>query len=349
MLPAQLVLETGERFAGVSPVSQASQIFGEVVFNTGMVGYIECLTDPSYTGQILVFTYPMIGNYGVPPVAHWESPRLQAAAMVVAELSPFYCHPQASLGMAEFCEQQALPYITGVDTRALTKCLRNKGVVAGAIVIGEQIPQQFVDINQTDLVAKVTTRTVVEEGTQGPLVLVVDCGIKENILRHLRRFPLRLKRVPYDHDISREKYDGLFISNGPGDPARCEVTIANLRHALTQDKPIFGICLGAQLLALAAGATTYKLPFGHRAQNQPCFDVARERCVLTSQNHGFAIAAKSLPADWLVSYRNLNDDTIQGIKHKHKPFFAVQFHPEAAPGPIDTEGLFAEFYELIKG
>ncbi len=349
MEPANLVLATGEIFAGFCLQTQTTPVFGEVVFNTGMVGYMECLTDPSYAGQILTFTYPLIGNYGVPERSQWESPRLQARAMVVSELAPFYFHPSAQQSLADFCRAQHFPCLFGVDTRALTKCIRDQGVIAGAIVTDGHIPTEFIDINQQNLVGEVTVAQPISEGSSGPLVIVIDCGIKENILRYLRQLPIRIKRVPYDYDFTQEAYDGVFISNGPGDPAQCQTTIAIIQRVLMTAKPLFGICLGAQLLALAAGARTHKLRFGHRAQNQPCLNLDTQRCVLTSQNHGYSIVEESLPDTWHVSFRNLNDNTVQGIRHKSKPFFAVQFHPEAAPGPTDTAYLFNDFYHALQG
>ena len=347
MIPARLLLQSGEVFTGWSPYPCGAS--GEVVFNTGMVGYMECLTDPSYLGQILTFTYPLIGNYGVCESSAWESSVLQARAMVVSELAPFYDHRHAQYALLDFCKQHQFPVISGVDTRALTQCLRERGVVPGVIVVGDEEPLPFTDINADNLLAQVSVNAVHEEGETGPVLIVVDCGIKQNILRCLRQFPLRIKRVPFDYDFSEEAYDGVFISNGPGDPDQCTRTVAHVQQAMAQGKPVFGICLGAQLMALAAGGRTYKLPFGHRAQNQPVMELSTRCCLLTSQNHGFAIDAASLPAGWEVSHRSLNDNTVQGIRHKQRPFFAVQFHPEAAPGPIDTQDLFAKFYHMLLG
>lgn len=347
MIKAALVLETGEIFPGFAPEGQQSQQFGEVVFNTGMVGYVECLTDPSYRGQILTFTYPLIGNYGVPDVSQWESKRIHAAGMVVSELADFYSRTQAQSSLLAWCQQAKVAVITGIDTRALTKCLREKGVVAGAIVVGDKLPKAFPNINEQHLVQQVSPTEIVTHGTTGPLVIAMDCGMKENIWRYLTQLPIRLKRVPFDYDFTHEPYDGVFISNGPGDPVRCQETIAIMRKALLSGKPMFGICLGSQLMGLAIGAKTYKLRFGHRSQNQPCLEEGTERCYLTSQNHGYAIDESTLPPDWHVTHRNLNDNSVQGIAHKTKPFFSVQFHPEAAPGPTDTAFMFTRFYSLL--
>ncbi|MFN3234130.1 MAG: glutamine-hydrolyzing carbamoyl-phosphate synthase small subunit [Gammaproteobacteria bacterium] len=347
MKPSYLVLETGEIFEGRSPEWQDDTFSGEIVFNTGMVGYVESLTDPSYKGQILTFSYPLIGNYGVPAPEHWESRQVQAAGMICSELADFYYHHEAEQSLSNWLKTQNIPMLTGVDTRALVKTLRSKGVVLGAITSTPKRPKQFLDVNQEDLVGQVTCSEVEKLGKGNKKVVVVDCGIKQNILRHLQKLPVEIIRVPYDYDYSQDNFDGVFISNGPGDPAQCTKTISILKKVLKQNKPMFGICLGSQILALAVGAKTYKLPFGHRAQNHPCIELETNKCFLTSQNHGYAVDEKSLPKGWKVTYKNLNDGTVQGIAHTEKPFFAVQFHPEASPGPIDTEQLFERFYELL--
>lgn len=346
-IPAQLVLENGETFLGQAPVGQNDFYFGEVVFNTGMAGYVESLTDPSYAGEILAFTYPLIGNYGVTAPEGWESKKIHVKGVVMSELAPFYSNHGAQLSLLEWLKQQQIPYLTGVDTRALTKKLRTHGVVSGAIAPLTDTPKQFVDFGSINWVAEVSVKKPVEYGSGEKVIIAVDCGMKENILRCLTSLPVRVKRVPYDYDYTNEKFDGIFISNGPGDPERCAETIAILKKALALKKPTFGICLGTQLMALAVGAKTYKLPFGHRSQNQPCLEISSDRCFLTSQNHGYAVDEKTLPSDWIVSFRNLNDKTVAGIEHKQLPFFSVQFHPEASPGPLDTQWLFKKFYEML--
>lgn len=345
---SKLYLETGEIFEGESPLNLPGTYFGEVVFNTGMVGYIESMTDPSYTNQILVFTYPLIGNYGVPDKSFWESNKIQVKAIVVSELSSFAFHHRNQKTLLELCEEYQVPILTGIDTRQLALQLREHGVTPGAITVGEQAaPTKFIDINEENLVAEVTISSPKMIGSGPKKIIAVDCGMKHNILRHLTKDFLTIKHVPYDYDYSNEDYDGLFISNGPGAPERCEVTIQQLKKAFDRKKPIFGICLGAQLMALAAGATTYKLPFGHRAQNHPCLEIATGKCFLSSQNHGYAIKTETLPTGWEVTYIDLNDQSVQGIAHKTLPYFAVQFHPEAAPGPVDAGFLFQKFFDLL--
>jgi len=344
---AQLVLKSGEVFYGEVPHHLTDISFGEVVFNTGMAGYVEALTDPSYAGQILVFTYPLIGNYGVSDPSTWESKSIHVRGVVVSELSPFYSNHGAQSSLENWLISQNIPYLMGVDTRALTKCLRTKGVVPGAIAPMESKLDKFENFEQINWVEEVSIKEPEYYGSGDKLIVVVDCGIKENILRSLLKFPVRLKRVPHDYDFTDEPFDGVFISNGPGDPTQCEKTVRILQKAMQQKKPIFGICLGTQLMALAAGAKTFKLPFGHRSQNQPCLHLATKRCYLTSQNHGYAVAEDSLPADWRVSFRNLNDQSVAGIEHHSLPFFSVQFHPEAAPGPEDAAWLFRQFYDLL--
>jgi carbamoyl-phosphate synthase small subunit len=346
-LTAQLVLKSGEVFDGETAVSLERPSFGEVVFTTGMVGYVESLTDPSYAGQILVFTYPLIGNYGVPDSATWESKKIQARGAIFSELSPYYSHHDASYSLQEWLQSQNIPYLSGVDTRALTKCLREKGVVPGVIrPVGAEF-KHFENFEQRDWVSEVSIKEPCEYGSGDKLIIVIDCGMKENILRSLLKYPVRIKCVPHDYDFTKEDFDGLFISNGPGDPMQCQKTISHIRQAMEMKKPIFGICLGTQLMALAAGGRTYKLTFGHRSHNQPCLHLPTNRCYLTSQNHGYAVDEASLSTDWRVNFRNLNDQSVAGIEHHRLPFFSVQFHPEAAPGPEDTQWLFQKFFDSL--
>jgi carbamoyl-phosphate synthase small subunit len=345
--PAQLILETGEVFHGQSPAKLQEMHFGEVVFNTGMVGYVESLTDPSYAGQILVFTYPLIGNYGVSSESDWESKKIHVKGVVMSELAPFYSSHSAHRSLSDWLQQQNIPHLIGVDTRAVTKRLRNQGVIPGAIAPGSNKPHQFEQFEKIDWVKEVSIKEPRLYGSGEKLIIVVDCGIKENIIRSLLEYPVKLKRVPYDYDFTNETYDGVFISNGPGDPMHCQKTISILKKSMSLKKPIFGICLGTQLMALAVGAKTYKLPFGHRSHNQPCLQNGTDRAYLTSQNHSYAVDENTLPSDWKVAFRNLNDQSVEGIEHETLPFFSVQFHPEAAPGPMDTMWLFDKFYDLV--
>ncbi|HXE10436.1 MAG TPA: glutamine-hydrolyzing carbamoyl-phosphate synthase small subunit, partial [Verrucomicrobiae bacterium] len=333
-----LVLSDGKTFKGQAPDWQERQYVGEVVFNTGMTGYVESLTDPSYANQILVFTYPMIGNYGVQP-GDAESDRIQVAGVVMSELALEGSHGKSNLSFPEWLRSQGVPLLTGVDTRALTKHLRTKGTMLGYIGDG---PIKARDLH-LELKQVTIPKPVTYNRRAGKKIILVDCGAKENILRELLKLPVEVKRVPADYDYTEEHYDGVVLSNGPGDPTDYQPTIAVARKALKGSKPVFGICLGTQIMALAAGAKTYKLKFGHRGHNQPCMDTGDERCYVTSQNHGYAIDEKSLPSGWQVLFRNLNDDSVEGIKHHSKPFFSVQFHPEARPGPTDTNWLFERF------
>ena len=352
MIPSKLILQSGEEFPGLSPKWQTcckslAPSFGEVVFTTGMVGYVESLTDPSYAGQILVFTYPLIGNYGVPEKKFWESEKIQASGVVVTEACLHASHWNAKRNFLEWLESEQVPLITGVDTRALTICLRRKGVILGTIAT-EGMAHHFQSVNQSNLLAKVSCNKKITINRGRKRIIIVDCGIKNNILRNLCKYPLEIVQVPYDYDYSNEAFDGLFISNGPGDPSLAVATIAILQKALKKEKPTFGICLGAQLMALAIGGNTYKLKFGHRGQNHPCLDIKANRAILTAQNHGFAIDANSLPKDWETTFVSLNDHSVEGIAHKTLPFFAVQFHPEHHPGPWDASYLFDQFYEMLQ-
>lgn len=350
MMPGQLALSSGEIFQGYIPSTQKALCLGEVVFNTGMVGYVESLTDPSYAGQILVFTYPLIGNYGVSDKATWESSKIQAKGVVMSELAHHFSNHQALLPLTDWLQAQQIPYIINVDTRALTKSLSLIGDTPGAIAPAKLKVRTFISPEQMaakNWVAEVSIKQPINYGSGKKRIIAIDCGMKENILRCLLQFPLQVKRVPYNYNFLNEDYDGVFISNGPGDPANCKETIHLIKKVMQARKPIFGICLGAQLMSLAVKAKTYKLPFGHRSHNQPCIETATQKCFLTSQNHGYAIAEKSLPKDWRVSFRNLNDNTVAGIEHQSLPFFSVQFHPEAAPGPMDTQWLFNKFYKMV--
>jgi carbamoyl-phosphate synthase small subunit len=347
-----LVLEDGTKYRGISFGIEKS-ISGEVVFNTGMVGYYESLTDPSYSGQILVLTYPLIGNYGVPGedkssqlTQYFESDRIHASALVVADYSYSFDHWNAKQSLSDWLKQQKIPAIHGIDTRSLTKRLREKGTMLGKIVFEEDV--ELRDPNTENLITKVTVKEPeIYNGKGKWTVVVIDCGVKFNILRSLMKRDCRVMRVPCDHDFFDLNFDGVVISNGPGDPKMCAETIGLIRRCYEKKIPTFGICLGNQLMALAAGADTYKLKYGHRSQNQPCLQVGTKRCFITSQNHGYAVETSSLPKDWKSWFENVNDKTNEGIKHKHLPFMSVQFHPEHCPGPVDTSFLFDEFMEHI--
>ena len=341
----KLVLKDGSVYEGASFGAEGS-ISGEVVFNTGMTGYVETLSDPSYAGQILVCTYPLIGNYGVPDAAFFESSKIQVAGLVVSQYSELYSHFDAKKSLAQWLKECGVPAISGVDTRAVTKKLREHGVMLGALA-QKAVQLEFNDPNENNLVASVSISEKKVYGNGPKKIIALDCGMKENIARSLARPGITLIRVPWNYDFTHDEYDALFISNGPGDPSMCDIPIRHIQHAMNAHKPILGICLGVQLLALAAGGTTYKLKYGHRSQNQPCIDLETERCYITSQNHGFAVAEKSLPEDWRVWFKNANDDSVEGIKHKTKPWRAVQFHPEATPGPTDTLWIFDQFLKSL--
>ncbi len=353
MKKAKLILENGKEFIGTSFGCEKS-IAGEVVFNTAMTGYPESLTDPSYKGQILVATYPLVGNYGVPSkdseqkmMKYYESEKIAVQAFIVSDYSEDYSHWNADESLGDWLKSQEIPGIYGIDTRELTQILREKGTMLGKIVIDE-VDVDWYDPGKEDLVAQVSPKEKEVYGVGKYKIMLVDCGVKNNIIRCLLDRDTTVIRVSHDYDYNNDEFDGLFISNGPGDPQNCVIVIDNLKNALSKETPIFGICLGSQLMALASGASTYKLKYGHRSHNQPVMKVGDNRCYITSQNHGYAVDNKSLGMEWEPLFINVNDKTSEGIKHKSKPFFSTQFHPEASGGPVDTEFLFDDFLKMVK-
>ena len=354
---AKLILEDNSIFEGVSFGAETS-VSGEVVFNTGMVGYPESLTDPSYKGQILTLTYPLIGNYGVPGnekdefgiEKNFESGKIQAIGLIVSDYSYENSHWQSTKSLSDWLKEEKIPAITGIDCRALTKKLREKGVMLGKIVFGEE-EIELQDPNTRNLAAEVSCKKpqLFENGKT--TFALLDCGVKNNIVRSLLERKVSVLKVPYNYDLfnGEHEFDAVFISNGPGDPKTMKETIETVKKALEKGIPTFGICFGNQILGLAAGANTYKLKYGHRSQNQPAIAIGTKRCYITSQNHGYAVDEKTLPAEWEPWFSNLNDKTNEGIRHKTKPFMSVQFHPEAMPGPTDTAFLFDEFVKITKG
>jgi len=356
-LAAKLVLEDGTEYRGWSFGAKKSRA-GEVVFNTGMVGYVESLTDPSYRGQLLVSTYPLVGNYGVPKQDHAgpfglsltrESYQIHACGLVVADYSESYSHWNAEQSLGDWLESEGIPGISGIDTRALTQRLRERGSMLGKIEVDGDEEVEFDDPNTRNLVEEVSIAERGVFGSGDKNILLVDTGAKYNIIRSLAQRGATVTRVPWDADIADEldQFDGVMLSNGPGDPTMCGKTVELVRTALSRDIPLFGICLGNQLLSLAIGANTYKLKYGHRGQNQPVIECGTNNCFVTSQNHGFAVDTESLPEDWRPWFENLNDRTNEGIRHAWKPFRSVQFHPEACPGPVDTAYLFDEFLRML--
>lgn len=342
----KLVFKDGAVFDGM-PFGAPISIAGEVVFTTGMVGYPESLTDPSYAGQILIFTYPLLGNYGVPRRAAWESGKIHAAGVIVSDYIDTPSHRTSIMGLGEWLRMERTPGLVVKDTRALAQKIRIEGTPLGKIVIGKNVP--FSDPNLRNLVDEVSIAAPMgfvppgRRGVKSKTVALIDCGAKANIRRELLSRGVRVLTVPWNYPILEKKYpfDAIVISNGPGDPTMAAATIATARGALHKQIPIFGICLGNQILALAGGGSTYKLKFGHRGQNQPCRLLGTNRSFLTTQNHGFAV--RRIPRGFRPWFVNANDGTNEGLIHEALPFMSVQFHPEAAPGPEDTRWIFDYF------
>ena len=357
-MKAILKLSDGTEFHGES-FGYEGAVAGEVVFNTAMMGYPESLTDPSYAGQILVMTFPLVGNYGVPSESteqnglstFMESDRIHVRALVVSDYSVHYSHWNAKGSLAEWLKREKVVGITGIDTRELTKRLREYGSMSGVIITEGQKDIPFEDPNLINQVALVSTKEIEHFGNGSKRVCLIDMGVKQNIIRELLKYDVQITVVPWDYDFTSEEYDGLFISNGPGDPNLCTKTVEHVRKFMQQQKPIYGICMGNQILALAAGAKVTKLKYGHRGHNQPVRLLVdgklTNRCFITSQNHGYAVDNDSIPADWEPQFINMNDGSNEGIRHKTQPWFSAQFHPEAASGPTDTEFIFGQFFKAM--
>lgn len=353
-----LVLSDGTRFRGKS-FGYDVPVAGEVVFNTAMMGYPESLTDPSYEGQLLTLTYPLVGNYGVPPFTFqangiptfMESERIHASALIVSDYSVQYSHWNAVESLSEWLRREKVTGVTGVDTRELTKVLRENGVMMGKILFDDYpdlVPEA--DYAGVNFVDRVSCREVIRynEGA-GKKVVLVDCGVKANIIRCLLDRGVEVIRVPWNHDYTGMEFDGLFLANGPGDPDMCEQAVSVIRKQMSSSrKPICGICMGNQLLAKAGGARIYKLKYGHRSHNQPVRQVGTDKCYVTSQNHGYAVDATTLGHGWEELFVNMNDGSNEGIRHKDNPWFSSQFHPEACSGPVDTSFMFDKFIETLK-
>ncbi|SCV99462.1 LAFE_0A03708g1_1 [Lachancea fermentati] len=364
---ATFSIQDGPSYEGYSFGANKS-VAGETVFTTSLVGYPESMTDPSYKGQILVFTQPLIGNYGVPSgdardefnlLRYFESPHVHVVGIVVAEYAWRYSHWTAVQSLAEWCEKEGVAAITGVDTRSVVQYLREQGSSLGRIVVGDDTAPAYVDTMKQHLVSKVSTKQpyYIKAGSNvaNPAnIALIDCGVKENIVRSLVARGANVTVFPYNFRIQdvAAQFDGVFISNGPGNPLSCSDTIENLKELMNDSKlvklPIFGICLGHQLLALASGGSTTKMKYGNRAHNIPALDLTTGQCHITSQNHGYAVDADSLPKDEFKPYFiNLNDGSNEGMIHVSRPIFSTQFHPEAKGGPMDTAILFDKYFNDI--
>ncbi|GHO87266.1 glutamine-hydrolyzing carbamoyl-phosphate synthase small subunit [Dictyobacter formicarum] len=342
----KLILEDGTQFEGLSFGYEEGKS-GEIVFSTGMVGYPEALTDASFAGQLLVLTYPLAGNYGVPTMSRWEDDHIHATGLIVSNYIDTPSHAQSTMTLSNWLIQEKVPALEIKDTRLLTQHIRNHGAMLGKIVFDEDVP--FFDPNQSNLVAQVSTQQVTTLGQGSKTIALLDCGAKKNIVRCLLRRNVQIVTVPWDYNLFANNqafhFDGLLVSNGPGNPKTATTTIETIRTALEHKIPTLGICMGNHLLALAAGGDTTKMKFGHRSQNQPCIMQDSPRCYITTQNHGFVVS--EVPPEFEPWFINANDGSNEGIKHVSQPFMSVQFHPEAAPGPVDTEWVFDYFLEKI--
>ena len=366
---AVLLLEDGTLFIGHG-FGAPKKRSGEVVFSTSMVGYPEALTDPSYKGQILTLTYPLVGNYGVPPYdlnfgipLYFESDHIQVQGLVIHELCEEPYHWASTRTLDKWLLDEGIPGIYGVDTRRLTKKLRTRGVMLGILQVCElgeepklddllKETKNIPDPNLTDLVRDVSVKEPALYNVEGrSMAVLIDAGVKNSILRNLLKRGINVVRVPYDFsakEILEYKPNGVVVSNGPGDPKKCVQTIDCIRE-VAEKVPVMGICLGNQILTLAMGGDTYKMKFGHRSQNQPALDLKTNRCYITTQNHGYAVDEKCLETSPLECwFLNANDKTVEGVKHRTKPVFAVQWHPEASPGPYDTGFLFDTFSRFME-
>lgn len=357
----KLVLEDGTTMVGTS-FGAPRGAAGEVVFNTGMAGYVETLTDPSYRGQILVTTYPLVGSYGVPAPREpgsiarpYEADRIQVQGLVVQSYVGAYSHHAATRSLGAWLEAEGIPAVTGIDTRTLTRKLREHGTMRGWVLPADMDVERgkraahAVEMKE-EVFRLVSPKETVRYVGGGIKILLVDCGAKDNIVRSLLERGCTVVRAPWHTDLAplAAECDGIMVGNGPGDPKDLEPLILQMRALLgSYPRPIFGICLGNQILALAAGGDTYKLPYGHRGVNQPVQDLLTRRCYVTSQNHGYAVRDASLPPDWEAWFVNINDGTNEGIRSRTRPFFSVQFHPEASPGPEDAGFLFDDFLRLV--
>ena len=356
----KLILEDGTILDG-SAFGASNSVTGEVVFNTGMAGYIETLTDPSYRGQILVTTYPLIGNYGVPKergsdgiAQTFESAEIQVQGLVVNHYVEDYSHRAAERSLHQWLLDSGVPAVTGIDTRTLTRKLREVGTMKGWLVDAalslEEAKQQASAVDMKEEVFRLVAPNEVIRYDAGDLkVMLIDVGAKDNIVRSLINRDASVLRVPWHirFDEYLDECDGIVIGNGPGDPRDLGELAASLRNSLDRfGGPIFGICLGHQILSMAAGGDTFKLPYGHRGVNQPVQDLQTNRCYVTSQNHGYAVRDDSLSGDWEPWFVNVNDGTNEGMRSRTRPFMSVQFHPEASPGPQDTGFLFDDFLAL---
>lgn len=364
MSEAVFSIRNGPTFKGTSFGAERA-VAGEAVFTTSLVGYPESMSDPSYTGQILVFTQPLIGNYGVPSteardqfnlLRFFESPHAHVTGIVVAEYAYEHSHWTAVESLGSWCKREGVAAITGVDTREIVQYLRERGSSLGRITVQGHKDAEWVEPMGINLVAEVSTKQPYHVRSHEPRcnVALIDCGVKENIVRCLVARGANVTVFPYDYRIQdvAQQFDGIFISNGPGDPSFCSSTVSNLKELLCDEKlhdlPVFGICLGHQLLALASGAQTHKLKYGNRAHNIPAMDLTTGQCHITSQNHGYAVDAVTLLKDWEPFFINLNDQSNEGMIHSKRPIFSTQFHPEAKGGPTDSAVLFDKYFQNIE-